>query len=172
MLTRIVAAMTLLSGLSVVAADHFAIDPSHTGVGFRISHLGLSWTLGRFNDVSGDFTIDAADPTKASFNLKVKVESIDTGDKRRDAHLRSPDFFDDKQFPSITFKSTSVKKITDGFEVTGDMTIHGVTKSMTLPLKGGRTAEMPKGVQPHWIYNGVDAQTHGLRHEEHDRSRR
>jgi polyisoprenoid-binding protein YceI len=147
MLTRFVAAALLLAGLTVAAADRFAVEPAHTGVAFRVSHLGLSWTLGRFNDVSGDFTVDAADPAKSAFNLAIKVDSIDTGNKQRDAHLRAPDFFDDKQFPLITFKSTAVKKAADGFEVTGDMTMHGVTKSITLPLKGGRTAEFPKGTQ-------------------------
>jgi len=147
MMTRLLAAAAMLGGLTVCAADRFAVEPAHTGVGFRVSHLGLSWTLGRFNEVSGDFTIDTADPSKSSFNLTIKVDSIDTGNKQRDAHLRAPDFFDDKQFPLITFKSTAVKKTADGFEVTGDMTMHGVTKSIAFPLKGGRVAEFPKGTQ-------------------------
>src|SRR5262245_8191248 len=82
------------------AADEYAVDAMHTGVTFKISHLGLSWTYGRFNDVSGSFTIgESAD--KCSFALTIKAESVDTGNKKRDEHLRSPDFFNAKQYPVI-----------------------------------------------------------------------
>jgi polyisoprenoid-binding protein YceI len=94
--------------------------------------------------VTGTFTID---PAKTSFNLAIKTESIDTDNGKRDEHLKSPDFFNAKQFPEISFKSTSVKPVKDGYEVTGDLTLHGVTKSVTFSLMGGRTAELPKGVQ-------------------------
>jgi polyisoprenoid-binding protein YceI len=119
----------------------------HTAAVFKISHLGLSWTYGRFNDVSGDFVIDAADPTGMSFAVSIKTESVDTGNGKRDGHLKSPDFFNAKQFPLITFKSTSVKAVAGGYDVTGDLTMHGVTKSINLPLRGGRTAEFPPGKQ-------------------------
>jgi polyisoprenoid-binding protein YceI len=101
---------------------------------------------GRFDDFSGTFTIDE-DPGKCSFNLTIKTDSVDTNNKKRDDHLRSPDFFNVKQFPMITFKSTSVKAIKDGYQVTGDLTLHGVTKSVSFPLLGGRKVEFPKGVQ-------------------------
>src|SRR5262245_41128785 len=128
------------------AADEYALDAMHAGVTFKISHLGLSWTYGRFNDVSGSFTIaDSAD--KCSFALTIKTESVDTGNKKRDEHLRSPDFFNAKQYPTIQFASTAVKEIKDGYEVTGDLTLHGKTKSVTFSLVGGRKAEFPKGVQ-------------------------
>jgi polyisoprenoid-binding protein YceI len=136
-------------GLAVAApakADDFALDGAHTAVTFKISHIGLSWTNGRFNDVSGTFTIDPADAAKSSFSLMIKTESVDTANAKRDEHLRSPDFFNAKQFPAMSFKSTSVKAVKDGYEVTGDFTMHGVTKSITFPLLGGKTAEFPKGV--------------------------
>jgi polyisoprenoid-binding protein YceI len=128
------------------AADDYALDAMHTGVNFKISHLGLSWTYGRFNDVSGSFSIDdSAD--KCSFNLTIKTDSVDSGNKKRDEHLKAPDFFNAKQYPTITFKSTSVKAAKGGYEVTGDLTLHGKSKSVTFTLVGGRKAEFPKGVQ-------------------------
>src|SRR5947209_1935708 len=85
-------------------ADEYALDPAHTGVEFKISHLGLSWTCGRFNDVSGTCTLDPTAPAKSAFALTVKADSLDTNNQKRDEHLRSPDFFNAKQFPAITFK--------------------------------------------------------------------
>jgi polyisoprenoid-binding protein YceI len=128
------------------AADEYVVDAMHTGVQFKISHLGLSWTQGRFNDIAGSFTLDA-DPAKCSFRLTIKPASIDTNNKKRDEHLRSPDFFNVKQYPTIKFESTAVKATKDGYQVTGDLTLHGVTKSVTFALTGGRKAEFPKGVQ-------------------------
>ncbi len=128
------------------AADNYELDVLHSGVNFKISHLGLSWIFGRFNDFSGSFTIDPSTAGKSSFALDIKAESIDTANRKRDDHLRSPDFFNVKQFPAITFRSTAVRAIEGGFEVTGDFTLHGVTRSITVPLKGGQKAEFPKGV--------------------------
>jgi polyisoprenoid-binding protein YceI len=146
--TRPVFAALLLATLSAAparAADEYAVDPMHTGLSFRISHSNLSWIFGTFKDISGTFTVDADNPAGSSFKLTIKAESIDTANGKRDDHLRSPDFFNVKQFPVITFKSTSVKPIDGGFEVTGDFTLHGETKSITFPLKGGRKAEFPPG---------------------------
>jgi polyisoprenoid-binding protein YceI len=136
--------LVTLTGDAPARADDYALDEMHTAANFKISHLGLSWTYGRFDDLSGSFTIDA-DAGKSAFALTIKTDSIDTNNKKRDDHLRSPDFFNVKQFPAITFKSTSVKAAEGGYEVTGDLTLHGVTKSVTFPLKGGKTAEFPKG---------------------------
>jgi polyisoprenoid-binding protein YceI len=130
-----------------VAADDYTIDGMHTSVSFKISHLGLSWTHGRFNNVSGSFAIDPADASKSSFTLSIKTDSIDTGNAKRDGHLRSPDFLNVKQFPTLDFKTTAAKAIKDGYQVTGDLTMHGVTKSVTFSLVGGRKAEFPKGMQ-------------------------
>jgi polyisoprenoid-binding protein YceI len=138
----------VLAGVCVPArADNYVIDAMHTAVTFKVSHLGLSWTCGRFNDVSGSFVLDAGNPATSSFELNVKPESVDTGNAKRDEHLRTPDFFNVKQFPVFSFKSTAVKPVENGFEVTGDLTLHGTTKSVTFTLQGGRKAEFPKGVQ-------------------------
>jgi polyisoprenoid-binding protein YceI len=128
------------------AADDYTLDAMHAGVNFKISHLGLSWTYGRFNDVAGAFTIDES-ADKCSFSLTIKTDSVDSGNKKRDEHLKAPDFFNAKQYPTITFKSTSVKAAKGGYEVTGDLTLHGKSKSVTFTLVGGRKAEFPKGVK-------------------------
>jgi polyisoprenoid-binding protein YceI len=140
-------AIGVIAGLSAVMsarADEYALDPAHTAVTFKVAHLGLSWTHGRFKDVSGKVAIDPANP---SFSLTVKADSIDTDTPKRDEHLKSPDFFNVKQFPELSFNSTTVKPITDGYEVTGNLTLHGVTKPVKFNLLGGKTAEFPKGVK-------------------------
>jgi polyisoprenoid-binding protein YceI len=136
-----------LLGSAIRAADNYTVDPMHSSVSFKISHLGLSWVHGRFDDLSGNFAIDADNPSACSFEMSIKAQSVDTNNQKRDEHLRSPDFFNVKQFPVITFKSTAVKPTNTGFEVTGDVTMHGVTKSVTIPMVGGRKAEFPKGMQ-------------------------
>jgi len=129
-----------LLGLGMVATgDDYTIDTAHSGVVFKISHSELDWIFGRFNEFSGEFTIDASDPSKSSFTMKIKPDSVDTNQAKRDAHLKSPDFFNTKQFPTMGFTSTSVKPIDGGFEVTGDFTLHGQTKPVTFNLKGGKT---------------------------------
>jgi polyisoprenoid-binding protein YceI len=124
------------------AADDYTIDPVHSGVYFKIQHLGLSNVFGRFNAFSGTFTVDPTDASKCAFMMSIKTTSVDTGNAGRDTHLRSPDFFNDKQFPTIEFKSTAVKAVKDGFEVTGNLTMHGETKPITFTLTGGKKAEM------------------------------
>jgi polyisoprenoid-binding protein YceI len=132
-------------GAFAAAADDYTIDTAHTSVTFKISHLGLSHVHGRFNDVSGSFTVDPDDPAKTSFKLNIKTQSVDTNNSGRDIHLRSPDFFNAKQYSSVNFVSTDVKPVEGGYEVTGDLTLHGTTKPVTFTLKGGGKAEFPKG---------------------------
>jgi polyisoprenoid-binding protein YceI len=113
------------------ADDTYKGDPVHSTVIFRISHLGTSFVYGRFDEVNGTFTVG----DKPEFDFSVNVESVDTNNKQRDTHLKSGDFFSVKEFPTITFKSTSVTSTGDKkFDVTGDLTLHGVTKSITVPL--------------------------------------
>ena len=126
--------------------EEYTVDPDHSGVTFKLSHLGLSWVHGRFDDLSGHFTLDRQNPANCSFELAAKTESVDTNNHKRDDHLRSPDFFNAKQFPVITFKSTAVRPAKDGFEVIGDLTLHGTTHPVTFLLSGGKSAEFPRGV--------------------------
>jgi polyisoprenoid-binding protein YceI len=128
------------------AADSYAVDPAHSCVSFKIQHLGISWIHGRFNEFSGNFSLDKTDPAKSEFSLTIKTGSIDTNQKKRDEHLHGPDFFNVKQFPILTFKSTTVKAVEGGYQVTGDLAFHGTTRSITFTLQGGKEAQFPPGV--------------------------
>jgi polyisoprenoid-binding protein YceI len=145
---RLVLATLVVTALSGTArGDEYAVDAAHSAAVFRVSHIGLSWTFGRFKDLSGTFAVDARNPAATRFELSARVDTVDTDNAQRDQHLKSPDFFNAKEFPVIRFKSTSAKAVEGGYEVTGDLTLHGATKPLTIVLKGGRTAEFPRGVQ-------------------------
>ena len=128
-------------GRAATAADVYAFDPVHSSISFKTQHLDISWIHGRFNEAEGKFSIDKENPAKSTFELSIKADSVDTANKARDDHLRQPDYFDTKQFPTIDFKSTSVKPIKGGYEVTGDFTMHGKTKKITINLLGGKEKE-------------------------------
>lgn len=136
------AGVFLLAGIQPVrAADEYAFDMVHSSISFKTQHLDISWIHGRFNEATGKFVIDKEKPAKSSFEMSIDADSVDTANKARDEHLRQPDYFDTKQFPTIDFKSTSVKPINHGYEVTGDITMHGKTKEITIKLLGGKEAE-------------------------------
>ena len=136
-----------VTAVAPARAEDFKVDPAHSSVSFKAGHLGLAWVHGRFNQFSGEFTLDKEAPAKSSFTLTVAADSVDTNNAARDRHLKSPDFFNANQFPKITFKSTSVKAVPGGYQVTGDFTMHGAKKAITFTLKGGREAEFPKGTR-------------------------
>ncbi len=129
------------AGKPAFAADDYAFDPVHSSVSFKARHLDISWIHGRFNEVSGNFSLDRENAAKSTFVLSIKAESVDTGNKGRDEHLRQPDYFDTKQFPTIDFKSTSVKAAKGGYEVTGDFTMHGKTQKISFVVEGGKEIE-------------------------------
>lgn len=148
----------VLATLRPVRADEFEIDNSHTSVIFGVSHMGYSITYGRFNNVSGTFTLDAAGPDASTFQMAIDVASIDTNDAKRDEHLKGPDFFNAGEFPVISFKSTKVapKKTEAGIAlvVTGDLTMHGVTKPVTLELQKLGEGPGPMGGGFHTGFSG------------------
>lgn len=134
------------------AADSYVVDPAHTSVIFGINHLGFSYTYGRFNKVSGNYVLDDANPAASRFEFTIETASVDTGDAKRDEHLRKPDFFNANEFPQITFVSTEVKSEKNNkgetvFQVTGELTIHGVTRKVTLPLRLLKVGPGPDGKQ-------------------------
>lgn len=125
---------------------NFAIDAGHSAVLFRVSHLGFSNTYGRFNELGGSFVIDEEDPKASSIELTVQAKSIDTNSEGRDKHLRNPDFLNAKQYPTITFKSTKVEAGTgETLKVTGDLSMMGKTKSITVDVEKFRTGKGPRG---------------------------
>ncbi len=127
---------TLVWGLAHAAgAETYAVDPSHSSVGFSIRHL-VGRTSGHFNKFSGTVTYDSASPQTTTFSGIIQAKSIDTGNERRDNHLRSADFFDVAKYPHIEFDSTSVKKgVEDRLEVAGTLSLHGLTKPVTFPVE-------------------------------------
>jgi len=117
--------------------SEWKIDPAHTTTGFTVRHMGISNVHGRFTKVEGAATIDDSDITKSSVSATMYVDSIDTGVQSRDNDLKSQNYFDAQQFPTITFKSKNVSKSGDNkLKVVGDLTIHGVTKEVTLDVDG------------------------------------
>jgi len=131
-------AIALAVALPVLAhADTWQIDPPHTNVQFAVRHMMISNVKGQFQKTSGTITTNGNDPASATIDATIDASSIDTRVDRRDAHLKSPDFLDVAKFPTITFKSTKVEA--DGpnkWKVTGDLTLHGVTKPVVLDVEG------------------------------------
>jgi polyisoprenoid-binding protein YceI len=126
----------LLAAGSALGAQVYRIDAVHSTLLFRIRHLGISYAYGRFRDVSGTLQLDAADPEQSKVRVEIGAASIDTGNEKRDQHLRSADYFDVERFPSISFTSTRVRKQPDDlYAITGDLTLHGVTRSVTVYMK-------------------------------------
>ena len=126
-------------------ATSWKVDPSHSHAEFAVRHLMISTVKGRFAEVTGTLTGDETDPANASIELIIPVAGIDTREDQRDAHLRSADFFDVEHFPAIKFTSANVAKAGDGFTVTGDLTIRGVTRPVTLKVAPGGRARDPWG---------------------------
>lgn len=120
----------------------YKLDVSHTSVIFSISHFGLSFTYGRFNSYNGQFKLDG---DGSEFAFIIDASSLDTNDAKRDEHLRGPDFFDVKQFPNITFRSTSVTQDGDMYNITGNLEMHGVARQVTIPMKKLGEATGPDG---------------------------
>jgi polyisoprenoid-binding protein YceI len=133
------------SAVPALAADSYTIDAGHSEVSFQIRHL-VSQVRGRFNDFSGTIALDTGKPESSSVEFKIKAASVDTALADRDKHLRSADFFDVEKHPEITFKSTAIKASgKDTYAVTGNLTIRGVTKQVTLPVSFLGTARDPWG---------------------------
>ncbi len=126
------------AGTSAMATDkagEYAIDAVHSAVIFRIKHNQAAYNYGRFNGIDGVVNYDEASGV-TGIKVEVDTNTVDTANKDRDNHLRSPDFFNAKQFPKITFKSTSVKKASEhAYEVAGEFTLNGVTKPLTVTLE-------------------------------------
>jgi len=131
---------------STVSAMDYQIDPDHSTVGFKIKHLAISKVPGRFTQFSGTFSFDPTKMEASKADAKIVVQSINTENKKRDDHLRNPDFFDATKFPEMTFKSTKIVPLSaETFSAVGDLTMHGVTKPVTLNIEFGGLATDPWG---------------------------
>jgi polyisoprenoid-binding protein YceI len=126
--------VALLTTLPATAAD-YVIDTknAHASITFRIKHLGFSWLTGRFDKFSGNFSFDDKNPDASKVKVEIDTASIDTNHAERDKHLRAADLLDTDKFPTATFESTSVKASgPDKAKITGNLTLHGVTKEITI----------------------------------------
>lgn len=130
-------AAALLLSPALARATTWDIDPAHSSIGFGIKHMMVSTVKGQFEKLSGKVELDDKDITKSVVEVTVDVGSITTHEPKRDAHLKSPDFFDVAKYPTATFKSTKVQKAgKDKLKVTGELTLHGVTKPVVLDVEG------------------------------------
>ena len=127
----------------------YAIDPQHSQVDFGIKHMAISTVRGRFAITDGTVDLDKSNVAGSSVTATINVASVDTGEAARDTHLRSADFFDTTKFPTATFKSTKLTKTGEGYDVIGDLTLHGVTKPVTLHMDAPSKEQIGMDKLPH-----------------------
>ena len=145
----------LAAGPLAAATETFALDKTHSSVVFRIRHV-VSMVDGRFTDFDGKIWVDRERPTASKVEFTIQAASINTGHEKRDNHLRTADFFDVANHPTITFKSTKIEPKGEGvYEVTGDFTMRGVTKTMSFPVRHGGFAKVGSR-WPRWNGSGQE----------------
>lgn len=128
-----VAALCTVMASSIFAAS-YELDASHSSIGFGVKHMVVTTTKGQFKTYTGGFAYDPADPASLKANATIQVASVDTGNEKRDQHLRNADFFDVEKYPEITFASTGAAQKGDEVVLKGNLTIKGVTKEIEIPL--------------------------------------
>ncbi len=142
-------ALALTTVASAALPSQWQLDNSHTRVGFSVNHLGFSTTMGHFNDVKGVVNYDVKAPSKTNMNFTIATDSIDTNWDARDEHLRKAEFFNVAKYPTMSFKSTNVKFINpQQAKVTGDFTMLGQTKPLTLDVTLNKIANSPLTKEP------------------------
>jgi polyisoprenoid-binding protein YceI len=137
--------MTTTPDLTTLTGE-YTVDPAHTTIGFTARHAMVTNVKGKFLDFSGTLHLDGADPTRSTATLDITMDSIDTGSADRDGHLKSSDFFRTDEFPKMTFRSTQAEALGgDDYRVTGDLTILGTTRPLTIDLEFNGAAKDPFG---------------------------
>ncbi len=128
---------TSASASTPATVSTWNIDPAHSAAEFKVKHMMISNVKGKFSGIGGTLVLNEADPTHSTIEATVPVVTLSTGDEQRDGHLKSADFLDAEKYPVLTFKSLSVRLTGPGeHEVTGELTIHGVTKVVTFAVEG------------------------------------
>lgn len=142
----IIFGLLIAASSPAAALDVYEVDPVHSAVSFRIKHLGISYVHGRFNNAAGTVTFDREMPGNNAVKVSVKVADIDTNNADREKHLKSPYFFDAEKYPVISFESETFKKIgADIYEVSGPLTLHGVTRPLTVRVLHVGSGQDPWG---------------------------
>lgn len=145
---RFIAALPLfVASIAHADAVEWKFDLSHTNIGFSVPHLVVSSVEGRFREATATVKLDDADLTKSSVTVDVTIGSIDTGDAKRDIHLKTPDFFDAPKFPKMHFASTKIVKAGNAYKLTGDLTIRDVKKAVTFDATLSAPVKTPWGTQ-------------------------
>lgn len=152
-----VLALAMGAGAMSAQTSNWKIDAAHSEADFSIKHMAISTVHGTFRGVAGVIKYDPADVAKSGVEATIDVASVDTGVAQRDGHLKSPDFFDVAKFPTMTFKSTSVTKASDHYDVAGNLTLHGVTKPVVLRLENPGKEE--PGMDGKSVHRGFSATT-------------
>lgn len=155
MRTTTILAAAVAAAFTLHGAD-YRIDSAHSGASFSVKHMMVSNVKGQFSKVAGTISYDEKNPTAISVEATIDVTTINTNEPKRDAHLKSADFFDVEKFPTMTFKSKKAVKGGRGLLLTGDLTMHGVTKEVTLDVEV--SPEM-KGMRPGVLVRGANATT-------------
>src|SRR6202789_4419316 len=153
------AAAVLVMGVGAMSAQttQWKVDPAQSEADFAIKHMAISTVHGSFHGISGVIAFDPADVAKSSVEATIPIATVDTGVAPRDTDLKSPRFFDATQFPTMTFKSTSVRKAGDHYDVAGNLTMHGVTKQVVLNLEDLGKAQT--GMDGKSVHRGFTATT-------------
>jgi polyisoprenoid-binding protein YceI len=147
LLSTIALSTSLFAGSALAAQSEWSIDKDHSQVGFTVDHMVVSEVDGQFKSYSGKALLDDADLTKSQVEFTADVGSVDTGNQKRDEHLRGADFFDAAKYPQLTFKSTKITKAGKGYKLKGQLTLHGVTKEVTLDATVSQAVKNPWGKQ-------------------------
>jgi polyisoprenoid-binding protein YceI len=140
-----VLAMLLVAGVAAAGAATYEVDAIHSTVIFRAKRMGVVYVYGRFGDLKGSIELPGEDLTQGSISLVIQTASVDSGNERRDNHLRSPDFLNATQIPTMSFESSAVRKTGEtSYEVTGELSLHGVKKQITVPVELVGSGEDPR----------------------------
>jgi polyisoprenoid-binding protein YceI len=149
MFTRSLKSLLLVAALGAAPAyaqsSEWAVDNAHSHFGFSVPHMVVSEVEGQFKTFQGKVTLDEKDPSKSQVEFSIDAASISTDNDDRDKHLKSADFFDVQKFPKLNFKATKISKAGKGYKLTGDLTIHGVTKQVTLDATLSEPIQNPWG---------------------------
>jgi polyisoprenoid-binding protein YceI len=154
-LASVLGILALATPLALAQTSTWAPDKAHSEVDFTILHMSLTNVRGRFGNIGGTVVWNDADITKSTVNLTIDVSSVDTGVGARDNDLKSPNFFDVAQFPTATFVSTSISKTGGGLQISGNLTLHGVTKPVALQVEGPKGPITGMDKKPHSGFSGT-----------------
>jgi polyisoprenoid-binding protein YceI len=149
------ASLVLAASAAAAQTSTWVPDKAHSEVDFSILHMSLSNVHGRFGNIGGSITLNDVDITKSSVNVTIDVTTVDTGQNGRDNDLKSANFFDVAQYPTATFVSTSVAKSASGLTVMGNLTLHGITKPVTLEVDGPTGPVPGADKKPHAGYSAT-----------------